>query len=272
MADISKIKLPNGNTYNLKDPSALKTITTAAGANIGSVGTPSVSASTSGSTTTLTFNYLKGAKGDKGDKGDAGSNGTNGTNGTNGVSCTHSWNGTTLTVTSASGTSSANLKGADGKNGTNGTNGSNGVSCTHSWNGTTLSVTSASGTSSANLKGEKGDKGDKGDTGGTGPQGPQGPTGPQGPSGAAKSFSITLNASSWSASAPYSQSVTANGVLATEYPLVPTIVSANDVTTDKARQEALACISRISATANTLTFTCFDEKPTVNLPLICAVV
>lgn len=33
---------------------------------------------------------------------------------TNGQPCTHSWNGTTLTVTSASGTSSANLKGAKG--------------------------------------------------------------------------------------------------------------------------------------------------------------
>lgn len=53
--------------------------------------------------------------------GTKGSSGANGTNGTNGVSCTHSWNGTTLTITSASGTSSADLKGASGSNGTNGT-------------------------------------------------------------------------------------------------------------------------------------------------------
>lgn len=46
--------------------------------------------------------YFDGAKGDKGDPG---------------VSCTHSWNGTTLTVTSASGTSSANLKGEKGDKG-----------------------------------------------------------------------------------------------------------------------------------------------------------
>jgi predicted DNA-binding ArsR family transcriptional regulator len=37
-----------------------------------------------------------------------------GKDGTNGVSATHSWNGTTLTITSASGSSSANLKGSDG--------------------------------------------------------------------------------------------------------------------------------------------------------------
>jgi hypothetical protein len=36
--------------------------------------------------------------------------------GEDGIPCTHSWNGTTLTVTSASGTSSADLKGAKGDN------------------------------------------------------------------------------------------------------------------------------------------------------------
>ena len=42
---------------------------------------------------------------------------TNGVDGDDGVSCTHKWNGTTLTVTSASGTSSANLKGDKGDKG-----------------------------------------------------------------------------------------------------------------------------------------------------------
>jgi hypothetical protein len=44
----------------------------------------------------------------KGDKGD------------DGISVTHSWNGTTLTITSASGTSSANLKGDKGDMGADG--------------------------------------------------------------------------------------------------------------------------------------------------------
>lgn len=43
-----------------------------------------------------------------------------GKDGSNGVSATHSWNGTTLTVTSASGTSSANLKGDTGHTGSRG--------------------------------------------------------------------------------------------------------------------------------------------------------
>ena len=128
--------------------------------------------------------------------------GGSGTPSKDGVDCTHEWNGTVLTVTSASGTSSADLKGDKGddgvsptvdvsksgkvttvsitdKNGTKtatindgagGAAGKDGTSVTHSWSGTTLSVTSASGTSSANLKGEKGDKGDTGATGATGPK------------------------------------------------------------------------------------------------------
>ena len=57
---------------------------------------------------TTTFNVTNGAKGDQGDPGDPGTPGTPGT------SCTHSWNGTTLTITSASGTTSADLKGPKG--------------------------------------------------------------------------------------------------------------------------------------------------------------
>ena len=53
-------------------------------------------------------------------KGKDGTDGTDGEDGTDGVSCTHSWNGTTLTVHSASGTSSANLKGAKGEPGKDG--------------------------------------------------------------------------------------------------------------------------------------------------------
>lgn len=57
--------------------------------------------------------------------------------GKDGISATHSWNGTVLTITSASGTSSANLKGDKGDTGERGVQG---------------------------IRGEKGDKGDKGDT------------------------------------------------------------------------------------------------------------
>ena len=55
-----------------------------------------------------------------------GSRGSTGEKGADGVSATHSWNGTTLTITSASGSSSANLKGAKGDKGDTGANGTNG--------------------------------------------------------------------------------------------------------------------------------------------------
>lgn len=58
---------------NIKGPQGMPgnngttpTIHAAAGANIGAVGTPSVKADTSGTTTTFTFNNLKGQKGDTG--------------------------------------------------------------------------------------------------------------------------------------------------------------------------------------------------------------
>lgn len=57
----------------------------------------------------------QGIQGEKGADGKDGTNGTNGVDGKDGISVTHSWNGTTLTVKSASGTSSANLKGEKGE-------------------------------------------------------------------------------------------------------------------------------------------------------------
>lgn len=64
-----------------------------------------------------------GAQGAKGDKGDRGEKGESGSDGKDGVSSTHRWNGTTLVVTSASGTSSADLKGDKGEKGDKGPQG-----------------------------------------------------------------------------------------------------------------------------------------------------
>lgn len=111
-------------------------------------------------------------------KGESGEPGVAGSPGRDGISVTHKWNGTELTITSASGTSSSDLKGEKGDSGVSGndgytpvkgldyfdgTDGKDGISASHSWNGTTLTITSASGTSSADLKGDKGDKGDTGE-------------------------------------------------------------------------------------------------------------
>lgn len=90
---------------------------------------------------------------------------TPGKDGKDGVSVTHSWNGTTLTVTSASGTSSANLVGPQGPEGPQGPAGKDG----------TMSFTDLTAEQKESLRGPEGKQG---------PVGPQGPEGPQGPKGA----------------------------------------------------------------------------------------
>ena len=58
----------------------------------------------------------QGIQGETGPQGATGPAGADGADGNDGVSCTHSWNGTVLSVTSASGTSSADLVGPQGAN------------------------------------------------------------------------------------------------------------------------------------------------------------
>jgi hypothetical protein len=116
----------------------------------------------------------KGDKGDKGEKGDRGERGQQGVPGIQGIpgekgergergadgeSVTHKWFGTTLYVTSASGISSANLKGDQGDRGERGERGERGLQ---------------------GLQGEKGDKGDRGDTGAKGRDGKDGRNGKDG--------------------------------------------------------------------------------------------
>ena len=146
-----------------------------AGPHINENGTPSVTLQSG----EFTFDYLKGA---------------------NGMSCFHSWDGTTLSVTSASGTSSADLKGNKGDKGDAGAAAGFGKPTVIVNAGTALrpsATVTTSGPDTAKvfnftfngLQGAKGDKGDIGAPGATGPQGPKGDTGatgatgPQGPKG-----------------------------------------------------------------------------------------
>lgn len=97
-------------------------------------------------------------------RGVAGKDGTNGTDGKDGTSATHSWNGTTLTITSASGTSSANLKGEPGTNGIDGVSPT--VSVSKSGKVTTVSVTDKNGTKTATINdGADGSNGSNGKDG-----------------------------------------------------------------------------------------------------------
>lgn len=99
----------------------------------------------------------KPSRGANGQPGQNGSPGADGSPGKDGVSATHSWNGTVLTVTSASGTSSADLKGAKGDKGDSikGDPGADGVSPTvavsKSGKVTTVSITDKNGTKTATI-------------------------------------------------------------------------------------------------------------------------
>jgi hypothetical protein len=102
----------------------------------------------------------KPSRGASGQPGQNGSPGADGSPGKDGVSATHSWNGTVLTVTSASGTSSADLKGAKGDKGDSikgdtGSPGADGVSPTvavsKSGKVTTVSITDKNGTKTATI-------------------------------------------------------------------------------------------------------------------------
>jgi hypothetical protein len=119
---------------------------------------------------------LRGAPGPAGPKGDAGPAGRDG------VGCTHSWEGSVLTVTSASGTSSSDLRGPKGEAGPQGPAGAAGPKGDPF---TYADFTQAQLAALVGPKGERGETGPRGATGATGAQGPQGPRGETGPAGTA---------------------------------------------------------------------------------------
>lgn len=93
--------------------------------------------------------------------------GESGADGANGVSCTHAWNGTVLTVTSASGTTSADLKGEKGADGISPV-----FDITENESGYTVTITDKDGTRTVDvLSGVKGEKGDRGEAGADGADG-----------------------------------------------------------------------------------------------------
>lgn len=111
-----------------------------------------------------------GPQGPQGIQGETGPQGATGPSGADGTPCTHSWNGTVLSVTSASGTSSADLVGPQGPTGATGPTGPQGET------------------------GATGPQGPQGETGATGATGPQGPAGNDGADATITGASATVDA------------------------------------------------------------------------------
>lgn len=85
-------------------------------------------------------------------------------------------------------------------------------------------------------------------------------------------YAITLSASEWSSSAPYTQTVTVTGILATDMPIVDLNMSNATVDTAADIQKGWACIGRIVTAENTITVYCYENIPEVALPLNILVV
>lgn len=80
---------------------------------------------------------------------------------------------------------------------------------------------------------------------------------------------VSLPASGWSGSAPYTQTVSVSGMTEDWVPGIPTAVlgSSVAVSTLLAATEALGCIKMITSAAGTLTFTAPEDKPSAALTL-----
>ena len=71
---------------------------------------------------------------------------------------------------------------------------------------------------------------------------------------------------SWSGSGPYTQAVSVSGILATDMPHITPVYSADNATAI-AQKEAWASVSKAETSANNITFTCFEDKPTTAIPI-----
>lgn len=70
----------------------------------------------------------------------------------------------------------------------------------------------------------------------------------------------------WGGSAPYTQTVSVPGILETDRPHVTPVYSST-VSTALAQREAWGMVCDVDSGADKLTFTCFEEKPTVSIPI-----
>ena len=78
----------------------------------------------------------------------------------------------------------------------------------------------------------------------------------------------TLSSSGWSNSAPYSQTVTVSGILASDTPMIALNLAYNaNASTAKATQKAWSYITKITTGANSITAYA-HTKPTVNIPIV----
>ena len=85
--------------------------------------------------------------------------------------------------------------------------------------------------------------------------------------GKRKLFPTTLTVNDWvGASAPYTQTIGIEGILSTDMPHYSAVYS-DDQATRLAQKEAFAMLDDLDTADGSVTFTCFEDKPTVNIPI-----
>lgn len=84
-------------------------------------------------------------------------------------------------------------------------------------------------------------------------------------------YNATLLSSGWSSSAPYTQTLSIQGILSTDIPVVDVVLSST-TSTAVSQLEAWGYVSKIETAANSITATCLKEKPTINIPIQLKVV
>ena len=80
-----------------------------------------------------------------------------------------------------------------------------------------------------------------------------------------KTWTATIT-TTWSGSGPYTQSVTVSGILASDMPHITPVYSSDNATAI-AQKEAWACVSKAVTAENSITFTCFEDKPTTAISI-----
>lgn len=76
----------------------------------------------------------------------------------------------------------------------------------------------------------------------------------------------TLEAGWWSDSAPYVQGVVISSILDSDMPHITPVYSTTNAIAI-AQKEAWACVSKAVTEAGLITFTCFEDKPTIAIPI-----
>ena len=79
-------------------------------------------------------------------------------------------------------------------------------------------------------------------------------------------FTVNLTAAGWTGEGPYTQTVAVEGILATDMPHYGCVYDA-DQETRLAQKEAFAMVDDLDTADGAVTFTCFEDKPEVNIPI-----